>query len=214
MIFQNRQEAGKQLAKKLVSHLALEQPNHKIIVSAIPRGGVVVGTQLANTLSCPLEVIITKKIGAPENPELAVGAVGPEEEMVWNYELLKHLNLTPEQLKKEVQCAKLKIQSYSSKFKVKKLDLEEQVVVLTDDGVATGATMMAAVEIVRQHNPKKIIVAVPMIAKDSLKKIEELADEVIYLDAPEMFFAVGQFYKEFEQVSDEEVIKILRDNRR
>lgn len=205
MIFQNRVEAGKKLATKLQDDKLAKD----LIVLAIPRGGVVVGKQLANVLNCPLQVIFTKKIGVPSNPELAVGAVGPEGEVVWNNQLLSQLNLAPQDLATEIQNSKFEIQNYKSKFKIGKLDLKDKIVVLTDDGVATGATMVAAIKIVRQYNPQKIIVAVPVIARDSLAAIEKLADEVIYLESPELFFAVGQFYREFKQLSDEEVIKIL-----
>jgi putative phosphoribosyl transferase len=212
MVFQNRSQAGKKLAKKLKSHLAIEPSSHQIIVLGIPRGGVVVGRELANALGCSLDVIVTKKIGAPGNPELAIGAVGAMGEPVIDEELARRVGASEEYLKHQASSIKQEVVKREKLFRKNKslLNLKEKIVIITDDGVATGATMKAAVEIVRQHDPKKIIVAVPVIAKDSLKKIEELADEVIYLDAPEMFFAVGQFYKEFEQVSDEEVIKILR----
>jgi len=207
MVFQNRAQAGQLLAKKLK-----EYKNKEVIVLGIPRGGVVTGKRLSEFLHCSLDVIITKKIGAPGNPELAIGAVGAIGEPVINEELAVRVGADEKYIKKQIAKIKKEIARREKEFRGEKpkLNLKNKIVILTDDGVATGATMEAAVEIVRQQNPKKIVVAIPVIARDSLAKIETKADEVIYLDAPLMFFAVGQFYKEFSQVSDEEVIKILR----
>jgi len=213
MVFQNRVEAGKLLGEKILRNLDIKKLREKLIVLAIPRGGVVVGKQLAEALGCPLDVIVTKKIPCPGNPELAVGAVGAVGEPVIDEELAAKVGADEKYLKFKIENLKLEVARREKEFRQGKppLDLRQKTVILTDDGVATGATMAAAVDIVRQQNPKKIIVAVPVVAKDSLEKISALADEVIYLDAPALFFAVGQFYREFEQVSDETVIKILRN---
>jgi len=209
MTFQDRNEAGQLLAKKLK---ALRLPKN-LIVLAIPRGGVVVGKKLAEVLDCSLDVIVTKKIGAPANPELAVGAVGPIGEPVVNEELATQVGADEKYLKSQILRLKTEIKRKEKEFRGGKppLNLKDKQVIITDDGVATGATMVAAVEIVRQQEPKRIIVAVPVIAYDTLVKIENLADEVIYLQAPRLFFAVGQFYQDFKQVSDEEVIRLLKE---
>jgi len=206
-MFQNRAQAGKKLASKLLSYKATKN----LIVLAIPRGGVVVGKILSQALDCPLEVIVTKKIGAPGNSELAIGAVGVVGKPVIDEELAERVGADENYLKSKILNLKSEIKRREKIFRRDKLplNLKDKTVILTDDGVATGATMMAAVEIARQQNPKKIIVAVPVIAKDTLEKIESLADEVVFLDAPEMFFAVGQFYQDFSQITDEEVRKIL-----
>lgn len=207
MVFQNRVEAGKKLARKLLNLKGTEN----LIVLSIPRGGIVIGKELAKALNCLLEVIVTKKIGAPGNPELAIGAVGAVGEPVINEELAVQVGAKKDYIKNQVARVKKEIIRSEKKFRgdKPKLNLKDKTVILTDDGVATGATMEAAVEIARQQGPKKIIVAIPVIARDSLKKIEAKADEVIYLDAPLMFFAVGQFYQEFEQIDDNSVIEIL-----
>lgn len=207
MTFENRSQAGKLLAKKL-QYL---KGSKDLIVLAIPRGGVVIGKELADVLECPLDVIVTKKIPAPGNPELAVGAVGTIGESVVDEELAEKVGADENYIKYQIANIKYEISRREKMFRRGKppLDLKNKTVIITDDGVATGATMAAAVEIVRQQEPKKIIVAVPVIARDSLEKISSLADEVIYLEAPELFFAVGQFYREFGQVEDEEVVKIL-----
>ena len=211
MVFQNRIEAGRQLAAKLRAYKATKH----LIVLAIPRGGVVVGKQLADFLGCPLDVIVTKKIPAPGSPELAIGAVGPASwrgKPVIDEELAAKVGADENYIKSQISNLKSQICEGEKTFRQGKppLDLKNKIVILTDDGVATGATMAMAVEIVRQQEPKKIIVAVPVIARDSLEKIANLADEVVYLQAPELFFAVGQFYREFEQVSEEIVIKYLK----
>lgn len=207
MVFQNRIEAGKRLANKLSNFQAFKD----LIVLGIPRGGVVVGRELIKVLGCPFDVIITKKIGAPGHSELAIGAVGATGEPVINEELAGRTRANDDYINNQILKIKNEIARREKEFRGNKppLDLKGKTVILTDDGVATGATMMAAIEVIRQQNPKKIIVAIPVIARDSLVKIENLADEVIYLEAPVLFFAVGQFYQEFKQISNEEIKKIL-----
>lgn len=208
MVFQNRVEAGKKLATKLSSY----KKTKNLIVLGIPRGGVVVGKQLAEFLHSPLDVIVTKKIGAPGNPELAIGAVGAIGEPVINEELAARVGADEKYLKSQIANLKSEVARRIKEYRGNRppLSLKNKTVIITDDGVATGATMEAAVEVVRQQNPKKIIVAIPVIARDSLAKIEAKADEIVYLDAPLMFFAVGQFYESFPQISDEEVVKLLK----
>ena len=211
-MWQDRIEAGQKLAQKLKEVLAEEKTPNQGLVLAIPRGGVVVGQQIAKTLNYPLDVIITKKIGAPGNPELAVGAIGFVGEPVIDEDLVTRLGVGKEYLEKKIAEVKNQIIIQEKEWRAGKetLDLKNKVVVITDDGVATGATVKSAMEIVRQANPQKIILAVPVIAKESLNEIENLADEVVYLEAPELFFAVGQFYQNFDQITDEEVKELLK----
>jgi len=208
MIFKDRVEAGQLLAKKLEKEIKKAQ---NVVVLAIPRGGVVVGKELSQFLSCPLDVIVTKKIGAPNNPELAIGAVGTIGEPVIDKDLANQTGASQEYLQSQISQIKTQVKERETRFRVGRpaLNLKDKLVIITDDGVATGATMKAAVEIVRQQNPKKIMVAVPVIAQDTLGEIEKLADEVVFIQAPKLFFAVGQFYQNFEQVSDSHVIKLL-----
>lgn len=209
-MFENREEAGKLLAERL-KNLGIKNFGNSLLVLAIPRGGVIIGKEIASVLNCPLDVIITKKIPAPENPELAIGAVGARGEPVINEELAQKMGADDEYLKLQIAKCKLEVERREKIFRKGKppFNLKEKTVIITDDGVATGATVTAAVEIVRQYSPRRIIVAVPVIARDSLRKVSELADEVVYLEAPELFFAVGQFYRNFEQLTDEEVIGTL-----
>lgn len=210
MIFENRQEAGELLAEKLGDYRNAKN----LIVLGIPRGGVVVGKELTNFLQCPLDVIITKKIGTTDDPELALGAIGAKvggTEVVFDEDLIKKLGLTKEKVEEQIPEIKKEIERREKEYRAGKppLDLKNKSVILTDDGVATGATIISALKIVRQQNPGKLVVAVPVIARDSLEKVMPLADEVIYLEAPDLFFAVGQFYQNFGQITDEEVINLL-----
>ncbi len=208
MLFKNRIIAGQQLAEKLSS--LKDQKN--VIILGIPRGGVVVAKEISKLLSAPLDIIVTKKIPTPSHPELALGAVGTIGEPVIDEELAKKMQADQKYLDDQIiQLRKMVIEK-EKQFRQEKpfLDLKGKAVILVDDGVATGSTIMAAIEIIRQSNPNKIIIATPVIAKDTLSKIEKLADEVIYLQAPSLFFAVGQFYKDFEQVLDNEVKYLLK----
>ena len=203
-MFRNRKEAGRLLSEQL-EYLRGED----IIVLAIPRGGVVIGAEIAKALNCPLDTIVTKKIGAPGNPELAIGAMGPEGEIIWDDNLLSRLSLSKSALAPQIKSAKLKIKSYNLKLKVKKTDLKDKVVILTDDGIATGATTQAAIEHIKTKQPKKLILAIPVAPSDSIRKLKPLVDELLCLSTPAIFWAVGQFYQEFDQVEDNEVIRIL-----
>jgi len=211
-MWQDRIEAGQKLAQKLKEVLGEEKTLSQGLVLAIPRGGVVVGQQIAKALNYPLDVIIVKKIGAPGNPELAVGAVGFVGEPVIDEDLVARLGVEKDYLEKKITEIKNQIIIQGKEWRAGKeqLDLKNKIVVITDDGVATGATVKSAMEIARQANPQKIILAVPVIAKESLNEIENLADEVVYLEVPELFFAVGQFYQNFDQITDEEVKELLK----
>jgi len=207
MLFEDRKEAGKRLAKKLMA----EAEGQEGIVLAIPRGGIVVGKEISQKLNFPLDVLVTKKIPAPQNPELAIGAVGEGGIVFFDENLCQNLCVTPAYKRKIIEEKKKELEDKKNFFRKGKppLDLKDKTVILTDDGVATGATMLAAVRVVKTQKPKEIIVAVPVVALDTLPKLQAEADKVIYLEAPEMFFAVGQFYEKFNQVTDEEVLKIL-----
>jgi len=204
-MFKNREEAGKKLADKLNYF-----KNKSLVILAIPRGGVVIGKILAQELDCPLDVLAVKKIGAPGNPELAVGAIGPDNVVVWNNDLLHSLGLRPKDLEEEIKNEKLKMKNYNEKFKMREISLAGKTVILTDDGIATGATIKAAITWIKTQKPNKIILAVPVAPQEVVEKFKNLVDELVVLETPAFFGAVGQFYQEFEQASDEEVVELLR----
>ncbi|PJE67514.1 phosphoribosyl transferase [Candidatus Shapirobacteria bacterium CG10_big_fil_rev_8_21_14_0_10_40_9] len=206
-MFKNREEAGRKLADKLLSYKATKN----LIVLAIPRGGVVVGKILSQALNCPLDVLITRKIGAPGNPELAVGAVGPGGIRIIDWELAKRVGADGEYLKAQSSKLQSEIQEREKKFRARKKPLEVtgKTVILTDDGIATGATIEAAIAWLKSQKAKKIILAVPVAPPEVVEKLRPLVDELICLDQPEFFAAVGQFYQEFEQVTDDKVVQLL-----
>lgn len=207
MLFRNRQQAGEQLAARL-------QPwslATNTIILALPRGGVVLGATVAEKLQLPLDIIVPRKIGAPGNAEFAIGAITEDGQQLLN-PAVPPSHIDERYLQKTIQAevteAQRRVQLYRGDRAP--LQLPGKTAVLVDDGIATGLTMLAAIQSARKRGAKKIIVAVPVAAKDSIASIQSQADEVICLATPEPFYAVGQWYEEFDQVSDEEVIARLR----
>ena len=203
-MFEDRYQAGELLAEKL-----LEFQGRGVVVLAIPRGGVPVAKAISEKLKVQLGVIVTKKIGAPEQEELAVGAVGPEGEVVLDKALVQKLGVGEKDLEKAVKKAQEKVKKYSSKFK-DKINLKNKIVILVDDGIATGATIKAAIKHLTQKDVARIILASPVAPKEALTEFENLVDKVVVLTTPADFQAVGQFYKNFPQVTDEEVVQLLQ----
>lgn len=209
-MFINREDAGRQLAEKM-SHLK----GQKAIVLAIPRGGVVVAAQVAKELDLPLGLIIPRKIGAPANPELAVGAVAGDGATFLNQHVINTLGISKDYLeaetKKQVEEIKRREQTYLQGKAP--LSVKDKIVLVIDDGIATGATAIAAVRALKQQSPAKVILAVPVAPQESKELLNSEADEVIVLQTPPDFYAVGQFYETFEQTTDEEVQQLLEGER-
>ena len=211
MIFKNRQEAGQKLA------LALKKFKDKkdALILALPRGGVVVAYEIARDLNLPLDLVVPRKIGAPFNEEYAIGAITETGEGIFNQEAISSLNISQTYLNSKVaeerKEAERRLKIY--RHDREPLNLANKTVIIVDDGIATGLTMRAAIKSVKEKKAVKIIVAVPVTATDSLKIIEKEADEVIYLDAPSFFGAVGEFYEEFAQTTDQEVIDLMNKSK-
>lgn len=205
-IFKNRQEAGQKLAKALEKY----QNSKDVIILALPRGGVVVGYEISKALNLPFDIIVTRKIGAPGNPEYAIGAITETGEGVFNQDEIAWINKDwlAQEVEKEKKEAQRRIQLYRDNRPAP--DFSEKTVILVDDGVATGYTMLVAIKAVKSAKPKKIIVAVPHGASDSLNRIRKEVDEVVVLLEPTWYGAVGAFYKEFPQNTDEEIIQLLK----
>ncbi|OHB10229.1 MAG: hypothetical protein A3G05_01940 [Candidatus Zambryskibacteria bacterium RIFCSPLOWO2_12_FULL_45_14] len=205
-MFKNRTEAGQKLAQKLETYRGQEA-----VVLALPRGGVVLGYEVARALSFPLDIIATRKVGHPNNPEYAIGVVDENDMNILNE--TETLSINRQWLEEEIakQKAEAKRRSLLYRKGKKPLDLAGKVVIIVDDGIATGFTMRLAARIAKKQQPKKIITAVPVAPSDSIRELKkEGADEVIILEKPEQFRgAVGAHYQEFEQVDDEEVIRLL-----
>lgn len=209
-MWNNRKEAGIELSEKLKNYKAQKD----VIVLGLPRGGVVVAHEVSRILNLPLDVIVTKKIGAPDNPELAIGAIDENGMGVFNEALIQYSAITREYILEEIEKKKEEIKDRLNKYRNgrKPLLLKDKRVVLIDDGIATGATMISAVRSCIEKDAKKIIVSTPVIAYDVVDQIKNIADEFIYLKAPVDFQAVGEFYEDFDQVSDDEVIQLLNAN--
>ncbi|PKQ10057.1 MAG: phosphoribosyltransferase [Actinobacteria bacterium HGW-Actinobacteria-9] len=203
-MFRDRIHAGRLLAEELSAGHAERDDT---LVLGIPRGGVVLANEVARRLSLPLDIIVTSKIGAPGNPEYAIGAVDPDGEVTPNpyagYSLLEL-----QQLAVPVHH-KIESRLHLYRGMQEPLDLKGKTVILVDDGIATGLTVISAIAYLRRHGAHSIVVAVPVIAAGAAAIIRPEVDELVALEEPEVFYAVGQFYRHFDQVSDDEVLETL-----
>ncbi len=208
MVFQDRREAGRILAKELSSFKGQDD----VIILGIPRGGVVVGREIAQALNVPLDVYITRKIGAPHNPELAIGAVASDGTLILDYQLAKRLGVSQDYIDAESERQRREIERRITEYrgKLPAPELKGKVVILADDGVATGATTLASIRAIRTQEPDQLILAVPVGPRDTIESLKREVDRLFCLHAPEIFWAVGAFYSIFDQTSDEEVKALLQ----
>jgi putative phosphoribosyl transferase len=208
MLFTDRHEAGRRLAERL---LALKDKNP--VVLALPRGGVPVGFEIARALAAPLDLVLVRKIGAPFQEELAVGAIadGEHPELVTDPQLVAHLDISPEYLDEAKSAALEEIERRRRVYfgDRQPVEITGRTAIVVDDGIATGATMLAALRATRRRRPARLVLAVPVAPRHTLKKLRQEVDETVCLDTPADFFAVGQFYRQFPQLRDEEVIALL-----
>lgn len=208
--FKNREEAGLKLAAVLSSFLG----DKNTLVLGLPRGGVVVAQQVAARLHLPLDVIATRKIGAPGNPELAIGAVNEFGDGVFDHATIERYGISPEYLSATTRSELTEIKERESRYHATRpaCDINHKTVILVDDGIATGYTMRAAIAAARTKGASRVVVAAPVAARDTLDVVGKEADEVYCLAAPEEFYAVGQWYEEFPQTTHEEVIELMRES--
>ncbi len=210
MVFEDRCEAGYKLAFQL-RKLRLKRG----LVLGLARGGVVVAAEIAKMFNWPLVALVFKKIGAPGNSELAIGAVGSSGPPYLDWSLIAKLNVKTDYLKLAIAQARLEAKKREELYqsglrRMRELKLATQDVILVDDGLATGATVMAAIKFLKKFKPKRLILAIPIAPFSTAKNLADLVDRVIILHQDEHFQAVGQFYRNFSQVSDEQVINLLR----
>jgi len=210
--FPDRREAGILLGSELKT-LELERENP--IVVAILRGGIIVARKVALILNCDLDIALSRKLGAPFNPELAIGAISENGTLFLNEMIAAQVGATDFYIKREVaeqsEVIAERIKYFRKDFP--KINLKGRYVIIVDDGIATGATMQATLWSINQENPRKLMVALPVGPEDSLSRLSKDADDVICLRVPEFFSAVGQFYFKFEQTEDEEVLQILNEEK-
>ena len=208
-MFQDRTSAGRKLAGALASR---DYPDP--IVLALPRGGVPVGAEIARRLECPLDLMIVRKIGVPQQPELAAAAVvmdGPSPVIVRNQDVIASAGLTDADIDR---LARLEIAEIERRHRAyigegPPLSVAGSTAILVDDGIATGASMKAAISCLRRYEPDRIVVAVPVASQDAIHDLEGRADEVVCLETPSPFMAIGLHYLDFSQLSDQEVIDVL-----
>lgn len=208
-MFNDRYDA----AYQLTPYLSKYTDRNDVVIIAIPRGGLQLGAVLSEALHAPLDVIFVKKIGAPNQPEFAIGAVSKNDVIVdaqFNTPALQSY------IRAQTELIRKTIDERYERYKDGKppINLQDKIVIVTDDGLATGRTMLLTLQLIANQAPKKIIVAVPVAPPDTLKEVSKHADEVVCLMSPEMFFGVGSFYRNFAQVSDDEAIALLKQAER
>ena len=205
--FADRAEAGQVLAEKLEGYAGKDD----VIVLALPRGGVPVAYEVATALGVPLDVFLVRKLGAPGHEELAMGAIASGDVVVMNDDVVKAMKVSDEVVEAKIASERQELARRESAYRDDRppLHLEGRTVILIDDGLATGSTMRAAVKALRRQRPAKIVVAAPIGAASTSAEFQTIADEVICAMTPEPFRAVGLWYDDFEQTSDEEVRDLL-----
>jgi putative phosphoribosyl transferase len=205
--FRNRRDAGRKTADALLR----TELGDDVIVLALPRGGVPVGYEVARAIKAPLYALVVRKLGAPTNPELAIGAIASDGTVVLDQVLLGELGVSDEYVDAEIARQRDEIDRRLSLYgrSLEAPDVEGRTVVLVDDGVATGSTTLAAIQALRARKPAAIVLAVPVGSRDVLARLELVTDRVVAVEAPERLLGVGAWYDDFSQVPDEEVVQLL-----
>jgi putative phosphoribosyl transferase len=203
--FRDRADAGRQLAPQLARYAAAECP--KSIVLGLPRGGIPVAAPIAQTLQVPIDLCLVHKLGVPGNAEFAMGSIDLQGRRYLNEQTIADLRISPAQIDRvaEIELQELQRRDRAYRGDRPMLDLHDRVVILVDDGLATGATMTAAIAVVRSHNPARIVVAVPVAFGDTIDELRPTVDEIVCLMMPIPFDAIGSWYENFAQTTDEEV---------
>jgi putative phosphoribosyl transferase len=206
-LFKDRTDAGRQLARELEQYAG----HGGVMVLGLPRGGVPVAFEIAAHLHLPLDVLVVRKLGVPGWPELAMGALASGDVHVFNDAVVRQLGISKEEIAAVIaeESAELHRRETTYRGQPGAPSVEDKTVILVDDGIATGSTMKAAVEAIRQLNPKMIVVAAPVASSNSCEHLEEVVDHLVILHTPTQFRSVGEFYEHFDQTSDDEVTSLL-----
>lgn len=206
-LYKDRFDAARQLIPKLKKY----KGGKNTILLAIPRGALVIGAVLRDELNIPLDIVVTKKISAPGNEEYAIGSVGPDGSIQTNLEVISAYGIPQTYIDEEAKRLQHIIQRRYQEYRDNPIppDLKGKIVIVIDDGIATGFTASAAIQSIRKQKPQKIILAIPVAASDSYEKLKKEVDELICLEIRDDFYAVGQFYQIFEQVDDQKAKELL-----
>lgn len=206
-MFKDRFDAGKKLAEKLQKYL----DNAQTVILAVPRGALEIGAVLSRELHAPLDVILTKKIGYPGNADYAIGGVSLDNVII-DKRALEFSGELELYLKKEISEIRQLLRERSKAYHQDRLpiSLENKIVIVTDDGIATGKTLEVTIDLIKKQRPAKIIIAVPVASKEAMQRIKKKVDEVICLEVPDVFISVGQWYDHFNQIDDEQSIELLQ----
>ena len=211
-VFSNRTEAGRQLAESLGAY----RDNRSAIVLGLPRGGVPVAYEVAKSLHLPLDVFVVRKLGVPGYEELGMGAIASGNVSVLNQDVLQSVPHSEANLEKVMALEKIELQRRETQYRQDQPfpTLQGRIVILVDDGLATGATMRAAIIALKKHQVAKVVVAVPVGASETCQELATEADEIVCLEAPPSFHGVGEFYRDFSQTTDDEVRRLLAESRK
>lgn len=205
-MFRDRKDAGIQLAQKL----SMYANKKDALILAIPRGGVAVAYEAAKRLNLPLDIVVIKKIGFPGNEELALGAAGADSHYI-NEEIAHDV---PQQyVREQIKIKQMEVKKRYELLRGKKpmYNVKNKAVIVIDDGIATGATMQMAVQILKKQSPKEVIIAIPVAPPEAVRRLQEAADNVICVLQPKFLLAIGEFYQDFAQVEDEEAMRLLKE---
>ncbi len=208
MIFDDRVDAGRQLAAKLGAYAGRKD----VIVLGIPRGGVPVAFEVARALKAPLDIFLSRKLGVPGQEELAFGALATGGVRVLDRDLIAQVGISEREIDQIAASVKKELERRARVYRGLRpaLNVKGKTVLLVDDGIATGSSMLAAINALRQMEPARLVVAVPVAPYDTCKRLRSVVDELVCVDTPETFYAIGQFYGDFSQVRDEEVTELIR----
>lgn len=207
-LFRDRREAGRALGAELGAFSGRDD----VVVLGLPRGGVPVAFEVAAMLGAPLDVFLVRKLGAPGQEELAMGAIASGGVRILNSSVIQSLQISSEEIERAVRREERELRRRELSYRGERpsLDLHGRIAVLVDDGLATGSSMRAAIEAVRRFGPAQVIVAVPVAPESTAREMLSIADDVVCVATPEPFFSVGRFYEEFDQTTDDEVRELLR----
>lgn len=206
--FQDRTDAGRQLASRLQEFANRDD----VLVLALPRGGVPVGYEIARALNVPFDVFLVRKLGVPGHEELAMGAIASGAVRVLNEDVIRSLGIEPETVDAAAEREERELRRREILYREGRppLSVENRTVILVDDGLATGSSMRAAVAALRQKRPASIVIAVPTAAPDTCRQLRREVDQVVCAETPSPFYAVGAWYEDFSQITDEQVRRLLR----